>query len=181
MKGRYLNVTVKSHIKKFLTESLHSEIVKPERDSTLMAIIKPHLTLGSAADETEPVPDGYEEIQIELPDLRQVYEAKTGRVYYCETMFRDHIDNKGLEKVRNFFNRTFKAAYRTFMDGYIESQNDASMDQGSENRLRVKRGAVSFLMSYHIDPDERLITALTRDWYRHQERNEKNRFSPVLY
>lgn len=175
-------MTVKAHIKKFLTQSLQSEIVKPERDSTLMAIIKPHLILESAVDETDPEPEGYEEIKIELPDLRQVYNSKTGRSYYCDTMFRDHIDNKGLEKVRNFFNRTFKAAYRTFMDGYIESQNDAYTDEGNEeSRLRVKRGAVSFLMSYHIDPDERLITALTRDWYRHRERTEKNRFSPVLY
>ena len=51
MKGRYLTVTVKSHIKKFLVESLGSEIVKTDRDSTLLAIIKPHLTLESAVDE----------------------------------------------------------------------------------------------------------------------------------
>ena len=181
MKGRYLTVTVKSHIKKFLVESLGSEIVKTDRDSTLLAIIKPHLTLESAVDEVEETPEGYEEIQIELPDLRQVYESRSGKLYYCDTMFRDHIDRRGLERVRSFFNRTFKAAFRTFMDGYTESQNDSRALTETESRTRIKQGVVAFLLNYHITPDERLISSLTRDWYRHQDRNEKNRFSPVIY
>lgn len=174
-------MSVKSHIRKYITESLGSDIMKPERDSTLMAIIKPHLMLGSAVEEVAPLPEGYEELQIELPDLRQVYEARSGKTYYCDTMFRDHIDQRGLEKVRNFLNRTFKAAFRTFMDGYTESQNDSNTLNEVESRLRVKQGVMSFLLQYHIDPNEKLIGSLTRDWYRHQERNEKNRFSPVMY
>ena len=178
MKGRYLTVTVKSHIKKFLVESLGSEIVKPGRDSTLLAIIKPHLTLESAVDEVEETPEGYEEIQIELPDLRQVYETRSGKVYYCDTMFRDHIDRVGLEKVRSFFSRTFKAAFRTFMDGYTEFQNETKSE---EARIRVKMGVCAFFNQYHINYTDKMVSSLTRDWYRHQERNEKNRFSPVLY
>jgi len=181
MKGRYLTVTVKSHIRNFIAENLGSTIVKPERDSTLMAIIKPHLQLASAFEEVRPVEEGYEEIQIELPELRQVYEARSGKIYYCDTMFRDHIDQHGLERVRNFFNRTFKAAFRAFLDGYTESQNDAMSLTEEDRRIRVKQGVVSFLLQYHITPDEKLISSLTRDWYRHQERNEKNRFSPILY
>ena len=127
MKGRYLTVTVKSHIAQYIKESIGSSIVKPERDSTLLASIKPHLLLGSAVEEVTETPEGYEEIQIELPDLRQVYETRSGKVYYCDTMFRDHIDNRGLERVRNFFNRTFKAAFRTFMDGYTEFQNENNL------------------------------------------------------
>ena len=171
MKGRYLTVTVKSHIKKFLVESLGSEIIKTERDSTLLAIIKPHLTLESAIEEVEETPEGYEQIQIELPDLRQVYNARSGKVYYCDTMFRDHIDRLGLEKVRNFFNRTYKA-------GYTEHQNETKAE---DERLRVKMGVCAFFNQYHITYDDTMVSSLTRDWYRHQQRNEKNRFSPVLY
>ncbi len=178
MKGRYLTVTVKSHIKKFLVESLGTEIIKTERDSTLLAIIKPHLTLESAIEEVEETPEGYEQIQIELPDLRQVYNARSGKVYYCDTMFRDHIDRLGLEKVRNFFNRTYKAAFRTFMDGYTEHQNETKAE---DERLRVKMGVCAFFNQYHITYDDTMVSSLTRDWYRHQQRNEKNRFSPVLY
>lgn len=178
MKGRYLTVTVKSHIKKFLVESLGSEIVKTDRDSTLLAIIKPHLTLESAVDEVEETPEGYEEIQIELPDLRQVYNAQSGKTYYCDTMFRDHIDRVGLEKVRNFFNRTYKAAFRTFMDGYTEFQNETKSEDA---RIRVKMGVCAFFNQYHITYTDTMVSSLTRDWYRHQERNEKNRFTPVLY
>ena len=181
MKGRYLTVTVKSHIKQYLVESLGTDVVKTERNSTLLAIIKPHLILESAVEEVEEIPDDYEKIQIELPDLRQVYSAVNGKVYYCDTMFRDHIDQLGLEKVRNFFSRTFKAAFRTFMDGYTESQNDINSLSEENRRLRVKQGVVSFLLQYHIEPKEKLVINLTRDWYRHQHRNEKNRFSPITY
>ena len=178
MKGRYLTVSVKSHIRKYLVESLGSSIIRPERDSTLMTIIKPHLQLGSAVEETEELPEGYEEIQIELPDLRQVHETRSGKFYYCDTMFRDHIDNAGLEKVRNFFKRTFKAAFRTFMDGYTEFQHE---NKGDDERIIVKEGVCAFLNNYHISYNDTLVSSLTRDWYRHRDRNEKNRFAPVFY
>ena len=178
MKGRYLTVTVKSHIAQYIKESMGSSLVKPERDSTLLAIIKPHLVLGSAVEEATETPEGYEEIQIELPDLRQVYETRSGKVYYCDTMFRDHIDQRGLERVRNFFNRTYKAAFRTFMDGYTEFQNETKSE---EARIRVKMGVCAFFNQYHITYTDTMVSSLTRDWYRHQQRNEKNRFSPVLY
>ena len=99
-------------------------------------------------------------------------------MYYCDTMFRDHIDRLGLEKVRNFFNRTYKAAFRTFMDGYTEHQNETKAE---DERLRVKMGVCAFFNQYHITYDDTMVSSLTRDWYRHQQRNEKNRFSPVLY
>lgn len=178
MKGRYLTVSVKSHIQRYIIESIGSSIVKPGRDSALMAIIKPHLVLGSAIDEEEPLPEGYAEIQIELPDLRQVYEAKSGKVYYCDTMFRDHIDRLGLERVRHFFNQTFKAAFRTFMDGYTEYQQE---NKAEDESIKVKKGVCAFFNQYHITYDDTMVSSLTRDWYRHQERNEKNRFTPVLY
>ena len=171
-------MSVKSYIKKYLTESLNTEIIKPERGSTLLSIIKPHLILVSAMEKEEEIPAGYEEIQIELPDLRQVYEASSGKVYYCETLFRNRIDSIGLAKVRTFFTRTFKAAFHTFMDGYIEYQNEF---KSKEEGLVVKQGVCSFLNQYHITYDNKLADNLTRDWYRHRDRNEKNRFSPVLY
>lgn len=179
MEGRYLTVTVKPYIKKFLIESMDSEIIKTERGSTLLAIIKPHLILKTDVDEVEEEkPKVYEEIQIELPDLRQVYNTRSGKTYYCDTMFRDQIDPVGMAKVRYFLNRTCKASFRTFMDGYTEFQNET---KGEEDRIRVKMGVCAFFNQYHITCDEKMISCFTRDWYRHRERNEKNRFSPVLY
>ena len=67
------------------------------------------------------------------------------------------------------------------MDGYTESQQDATSLDESEARLKVKRGAAAFLCQYHIDLDEKLIRAMVRDWYRHVERNEQNRYSPLIY
>lgn len=166
----------------YITASLNSSVVKPERGSVLMSIIAPHLELSSHKDDPPEVPEGFSVLKIELPDLRLVYNAKAGKAYYCDTMFRDRLSENGAMKVRQFFKRTFKNAYRTFMDGYTESQrDDQSQAAAYTAMLRVKSGTVAFLLQYHIDIDEKLITRLTRDWYRHTERNERNRFSPVLY
>lgn len=182
MKERYLTVSVEQHIYRYITESLGTNVVKLERDSTLMAIIKPYLELSSEQEEL-PTPDGFMELKIELSELREIYNSRTGSVYYCDTLFRNVLTEKGMVKVRNFFKRTFKNSFRTFLDGYTEKQYDdiASGEVDAHRRIKVKQGVVAFLLNYHIDFDEKLINALTRDWYRHTDRNENNRFSPVLY
>ena len=182
MKERYLTVSVEQHIYRYITESMGCDVVKLERDSTLMAIIKPYLELSSGTDE-QPVPDKFMELKIELPELRRVYNSRTGSCYYCDTLFRNVLTEKGMVKVRRFLGRTFKNSFRTFMDGYTEKQYDdmSTGKAGAGKRIKVKQGVVAFLLNYHIDFDETLINALTRDWYRHTDRNENNRFSPVLY
>ena len=180
MKERYLTVSVEQHIYRYITESLGTNVVKLERDSTLMSIIKPYLELSSETDE-QPVPDKFMELKIELPELRRVYNSRTGSCYYCDTLFRNVLTEKGMVKVRRFLSRTFKNSFRTFMDGYTENQNDNNAEAAETSRMRVKRGVVAFLLQYHIDINERLVSTLTRDWYRHRDRTEQNRFTPVFY
>ena len=64
------------------------------------------------------------------------------------------------------------------MDGYYESQGLYKLDDA---RMKVKDGVVQYLMQYHIDFDEKLVSALTRDWWRHHDLNEKYKFSPLVY
>lgn len=182
MKKRILTIVVEDHFYKYITESIGGDTVRPERDSTLLAIIKPYLeTKSSLEAETEEIPEGYSPIHIELPELRQTYNSQTGKVIYCDTLFRDCISPKGVEKVRRYFKNCFKMAFRTFMDGYTENQNDNNAEADETSRMRVKRGVVAFLLQYHIDINERLVSTLTRDWYRHRDRTEQNRFTPVFY
>ncbi len=181
MKGRYVTVFVKNHIRKYIMESLGSDTIKLERDSTLMAIIKPYLSLEADEWETDTPPEGFGQLYIELPKLNKELEESTGRVYWCDTLFRDHLQDKGLKKVQNFLSRNFKAAFRSFMDGYTEAQNDSASDEYDEYRIKVKHGVVAFLIQYHIDFDECLVSSLTRDWHRHRLKNEKYRYSPLIH
>lgn len=177
MKGRLLTITVKQDIHKYITESLQSEIVKTERDSTLMNIIKPYLCLEAEAWELEPIPEGFVQLQIELPDLRQVYEARSGKKYYCDTLFRDHITEEGLKKVRSYFKRTFNDKFLTFLAGWVEYQNVANETSENEKRVQITKGIVAFFNNYHITFNESMIEARRKAWIRYLEKLEENRVS----
>ena len=177
MKGRLLTITVKQDIHKYITESLQSEIVRPEKGSELMEVIKPHLCLEADPWELEPIPEGFVQLQIELPDLRQVYEARSGKMYYCDTLFRDHITEDGLKKVRNYFKRTFNNKFLTFLAGWVEYQNVANETAEEERRIQVTKGIVAFYNNYHITFDESMIEARRKAWIRHLEKLEKNKVS----
>lgn len=181
MEGNRLMIRVKHHIAQYLRDSIQSDVIKVDKGRAMMTMIKPYLTLEPDEWEQEPLPEGMDEIFIELPKLNQEWEEENGVIYWCNELFRDHLSKRGLDILRNFFNKNFRAAYRSFMDGYTESQQDATSLDESEARLKVKRGAAAFLCQYHIDLDEKLIRAMVRDWYRHTERNEQNRYSPLIY
>ena len=181
MKGRYLTITVKEDLYKYLTESLQTDIIKPDRDSTLMNIIKPHLCLSPEDWESEPLRDDYRQIQIELPDLRQVYEASNGKVYYCDTLFRDHITQKGLLKVRRFLKSTYRFQFYTYLTAWVEKQHVDNESSDTEKRIQVTSGIVAFFNSYHINFTEKMVEAHRQAWIRYLKNLEKYKVSPVLY
>jgi tagatose-1,6-bisphosphate aldolase non-catalytic subunit AgaZ/GatZ len=181
MQGRYLTITVKEDLYKYLTQSLQSTIIKPQRDSTLMNIIKPHLCLEPEEWELQPIRDDYRAIQIELPDLRQVYSARDGKMYYCDTLFRDHITKKGLEKVRRFLKQTFHAQFYSYLTAWVERQHVKNESAEKEKRIEVTNGIVAFFNSYHIEFDEKMIEAYRQSWIRYLKNLEKYKVSPVLY
>ena len=177
MKDRILTITVKADLHKYLTESHQSDIIRPERDSELMTVIKPYLCLEPDEWETQPVPDGYAKLQIALPNLRKVYEARSGRMYYCDTLFRDHITEEGLKKVRSYFKRTFNDKFLTFLAGWVEYQNVANETSENEKRVQITKGIVAFFNNYHITFNESMIEARRKAWIRYLEKLEENRVS----
>lgn len=181
MKDRLLTITVKDDIYKYITMPLQSDIVKLERDTTLMNIIKQHLCLEPDEWELEPIPEGFHKIQIELPDLRKVYEARNGRTYYCDTLFRDHITKAGLDKVRRFFKRSYHAEFCAYLTGWVERQHVDNETSETERRIQVTSGIVAFFNSYHIDFDEKMIEARRQAWIRYQKDVENYKKSPAIH
>lgn len=180
MIGRYLTITVKEDLYKYITESLNSEIVRLERDSTLLNIIKPHLCLEPDEWELTPVPKGYTKLQIELPDLRKVYEARSGKVYYCDTLFRDHITEDGLKKVRRYLKRNYNDKFCTFLAGWVERQHFENETSEEEKRIQVTSGVVAFFNNYHITFTESMVEARRKAWLRYLENLENYKKSPVM-
>lgn len=179
---RTILVPVESHIYSYITQSRQSEVITLERDSTLLAIMKPHLELKPVSDEDAvEVPEGYKMLRIVVPELRHVYNHKKKKVIYCDTLFRDNLSPKGVKKVNKFFKDNFKDKFRVAMDIYVEKQYDEMSDSDEQHRIKLKKGITTFLLQYHIEPTEKLIRSLKMDYIRHRDKNEMYRYSPVFY
>lgn len=178
MEGLYVKARVGKKLKKWLEDSYQDTIVHPLRGSVLVMLMIPYLEL-RPKDYVDDLPED-ETVQIELPLKRneKVYCQSTGKVYYCDTIWRSCLSEKGHKKVKRFFETTFRKAFHTFMDGHIEGQHEKMSEK---ERLEVKTAVCSFLNQYHIEYDEKMISSMTRDWWRHVEENEKNRISPMVY
>ena len=171
-------MNVQPIIHQYITQSFGSDTVPLRNGRTLTRVIAPYLVLRPNGDQLKPPPEGLMPVHFVLPVKMKTCESATEKVYYCYTLFRDCISEEGEAVVRRFFANSFKHSFRIYMDAYIERQEETKTE---DSKNMVKSGVVSFLMKYHIDVDERLVTSLTRDWYRHNEDNEHYMFSPLLY
>ena len=176
MNGYYVKARVGEKLKHYLEACYQSDTVRPQKDSTLMGIIKQYLELSSNGDDD--LPDN-ECIKIELPlQNGAVYSQSTGKVYICNTLWRNRLSEKGQWRVKKFFDNNFKHSFHIFMDGHISGQY---IKKTEEERLKVKEAVTEFLLQYHIEPTEKLVSSMTRDWWRHNDRNEHYRESPMVF
>lgn len=181
MEGLYVTARVGRRLKKYIVDSYQSDIIPMERNMALISLIKPHLEL--TAEEEEPIDEEImqkEVVRIEIPlGNMKVYNRAARKVYVCNTLWRNRLSEKGQDEVKKFFDRAFRQQFRTYMDGFIESQEMFGKDGRKYNK--VKEGVTAFLIQYHIDFTERDIAALARDWYRHRDKTEENQSSPLVY
>ncbi len=179
MKGMYVKAHVGKKLKKWLEESFQDDVVHPANGSVLVMLMIPYLELQPKEGEEDDLPED-ETVMIELPLKRdeKVFCQSNHKVYYCNTLWRNRLSKKGHKKVKSFFETNFRKAFHTFMDGYIEGQHETK-DKGA--RLRVKQGVSAFLNQYHIEYTEQMISSMTRDWWRHVDKTEENRVSPMVY
>lgn len=165
---------------KYITQSLRSDVVKLEKGSTLMHIIKPYLSLEPDEWELEPIPEGFTQLRIELPVWSHTYEARSGKVYYCDTLFRDHLTEAGLKKVRSFIKKNYNDKFCTFMAGWVERQHRENEISETSRRIQVTDGIAAFFNNYHIDFTEAMVEARRKAWLRYQDKVENYEKSPVI-
>ena len=176
MKGLYVTAKVGERNKRFIEDSYQSDTIPLERDSILLHLIMPYLELTS----DEPAEDDYgpDTVKIELPlGNKKVYNHSGQMVYVCNTLWRNRLSEEGQAKVKRFFDHEVKKAFRTYMDGYIESQN--ATETGRQYK-RIKEGITAFFIQYHIDFTKQDIAAFARDWYRHRDKVDENLRSPLV-
>lgn len=181
MKDRIVTITVKEEIYKFITQSLKSDVVSLERGSALLYMIKPHLALEPDEWELEPIEEGYAQIAIELPVRSRTTEARSGKVYYCDTLFRNHLTFEGLVKVRSFMKKNYNEKFCTFMAGWVEHQYRVNDLTEKEKRIQVTDGITAFFDCYHIDFTEKMVQSRRQAWKRYRDKVEKYEKSVIVF
>ena len=175
MKGLYVTARVGQRYKRYVEGCYQSDTIPLERGSNLLDTIMPYLELTS--DEPEVIDD--ETIKIELPlGNKKVYNNAGQTVYVCNTLWRNRLSEKGQYRVKRFLENEFKKAFHSYMDGHMEGQN-LNRDDDMVN-YKVKEAVSSFMINYHIDFTEKDLKALTRDWYRHRDKVDENKRSPLV-
>lgn len=183
MEGYYVFARVGSRMKQYVINAYNSDIVPLENESVLMNIIRPHLELRPHDEDLEEFDDETmknEVIRIELPhDRKKVYSVSKQKVYVCNTLWRNRLSSKGQFKVKRFFERNFKFAFYTYMDGDIERQE--MMKKEGEIYNEMISGIQAFMDKYHLPYVERDLRTLARDWYRHRDKVEGYKISPIAF
>ncbi len=162
--------------KRYVLETYQSDTIPHERNNILMGLIMPYLEL-----TTEELPDVIDDetVKIELPLVgnKKVYNKSGQMVYSCNTLWRNRLSKEGQEAVKRFLAEEFKKSFRTYMDGYIEHMKTTNTD--SKN-YKIKEGITAFFIQYHIECTKKDIATLARDWYRHRDKVDENKRSPLV-
>ncbi len=174
MKGLYVTARIGQRYKRYVADSYQSDTVPLERGSNLLNIIMPYLELTTG--EPEEVDD--ETIKIELPlGNKKVYNSSGQTVYVCNTLWRNRLSEEGQYRVKRFFENEFKSKLRTYVDAYIEKGKER--DRNGKDR-RVKEAITAFFIQYHIDFTKKDLATMARDWYRHRDKVDENKRSPLV-
>lgn len=174
MKGLYVTARIGQRYKRFLMGCYQSDTIPLERGSNLLNIIMPFLEL--TADEPEEADE--ETIKIELPlGNKKVYNVAGQTVYVCNTLWRNRLSEKGQYRVKRFIENEYRSKLRTYVDAYIE-KNAAKAGNGKDKR--VKEGITAFFIQYHITFTKNDLAAAARDWYRHRDKVDENKRSPLV-
>ena len=140
------------------------------------ARVEPAQHLELTTGEPEEVDD--ETIKIELPlGNKKVYNSSGQTVYVCNTLWRNRLSEEGQYRVKRFFENEFKSKLRTYVDAYIEKGKER--DRNGKDR-RVKEAITAFFIQYHIDFTKKDLATMARDWYRHRDKVDENKRSPLV-
>lgn len=182
----YVEVQVGNRLKKYIEENfnrrgeLKDGMVCPKKGSTLLDIIRPYLELQSYIEKQEKQdlpPD--ETIRIAFPLMRgqKVYNRSSGKVYYCDTFWRNWLNPAGHKKLERLFENNFRFYLFAHLDGYASGQRE----KDPQCRPKMKHGLYEFCDNFNINPDTKEVKTLLRAYYRYVEDREHSNVSPFFF
>lgn len=182
-KGTYVEIHVGERLKKYIEEcysrrgELVDGMVVPKKGSSVYDILRPYLELHPRDDDPGFLPE--ETVRIWLPFERchKVHNHLTGKVYYCDTFWRNWLTEQGHAKMRRLFDNNFRFFLYAHLDGYTSGQREVN----AECRAKVKKGLYEFCDNFHFTPTHRDEMKLLRAYYRYLDNREECRMSPFFF
>jgi len=173
-----VDVRVGAFLRQWVTNVYGPGPVKLDRDSNLWCIVKQHLDL--RPDDYRPVEDPEEYITFVLlkdsshtTAYRPASLSPTGRSEYrVHTLYRCILSKRGENIVRRFLQKQFRNTFHSYMRGAMNNNPYISITEAITEFLQDSRQPVI---------DNRIISTLSKDWYRYRRKYPDEFRIPIFF
>lgn len=167
-----VDVKVGPELRGWIIATAGTDILVPEKRSTLWCLVKQHLQTVPATYQL--VYDRGDYIYIRLLQSgsdTKAWSLQAGRTIKVDTLYRSYLDEHGQNVVRRFLYRNFKAAFRNWMLGSVRANPD-----GKEIAMITE-----FLLEYDIEVTRELLARLQKDWIRYKKKIRAGVYNPMVF
>ena len=167
-----VDVKVGSFIRNWVVSTYGTDIIKLDKDMNLWSIIKQNLDL--LPNDYQPLQDREEYITfVLLADGKDTlaYDSQKHREYRVNTLYRCAISQKGENIIRRFLTKQFKNTFHNYMKGALNN-NDA---------LNITEAITEFLTDSNQVVTEKVVSTLSKDWYRYRMKYPDEFKIPIFF
>lgn len=164
-------------MKQWVVNVYGSEAIKLDRDSNLWAIIKQNLDL--RPNDYKPLSDRDEYITFVLlsdGSNTKAYRSATTSYekeeYRVHTLYRCVLSPRGEGIIRRFLSKQFKNTFHNYMRGAMNNNPEISITE-----------AITEFLQDSCQPviDNKVISTLSKDWYRYRQKYPDEFKIPIFF
>lgn len=153
-----VDVKVGTFLKQWVVNVYGSETIKLGKDSNLWSIIKQYLEL--LPSEYHPLKEKEEYITFVLLKNggdTHIYDEVKKKEIQPNMLYRCHLSERGCNIIRRFLTKQFKNTFHNYMRGAMNNNADISITE-----------AITEFLQDSCQPviDNKIISTLSKDWYR---------------
>lgn len=144
-----------------------SDTIYPDRGSRLWGLVSMHLSVQPAVHVSED-PDTCR-IHIAIFNSHaQTWCMDKKKPIYQDTLFRNHLTEKGQRAIARHLMDDFKQTFRAYMNGAISNNEQLSITEAIDE----------FCNDYQITSEQLTYDMLRKDWYRYRMKSSDGEKAP---
>jgi len=168
-----VDVKVGSFIRSWVINTYGTDVIKLGRDMNLWNIIKQNLDL--LPNDYAPLQNRDEYITFVLltnGGNTQAYDAATGKTFQPNMLYRCSLSERGVNIIKKFLLKQFKNTFHNYMKGALNNNPDLSITD-----------AITEFLTDSCQPviDNKIISTLSKDWYRYRQKYPDEFRIPIFF